>query len=88
MPAFPTFMYLNDTLTFTLPSVIDDEGHAIIGSCLPSTFVICDSPIPTYVTLFPVSYSDVGMKTVNIGVTDTQASTNYTYSIEIKNRAP
>jgi len=66
-------MYLNETQRVTLPTVSDPEGHSIIISVIPSTWIRIEG---SEIVFNPTMYSQMGIGiSVTMIVSDTKNST-------------
>jgi hypothetical protein len=78
---------LNQILTYSLPSVSDEEGNSITTSLSgqPSWITLSDSIL----TISPTLFSQVGTQTLTLTLSDGAPLTNvYTMTVTATNSAP
>ena len=78
---------MNSVITYNLPAYSDLEGNPVFLALLPTLSFV--SLAGNSIIISPVSFSDVGIHTMSLTLSDGQPlSTPYSFKITVTNSAP
>lgn len=87
-PLASTNMYVGDSTKFTLPTIIDAEGHTVsITYSIPKSFIKYQSnPNFNYFKFSSPAIADIGTHTVSVTLDDGNMQTPYTFQVQVMSK--